>query len=348
MLRELHEEMAEIHLAPDGAVRSATPEAAALLGIRHRKLIGRDFFDVVFPPSIRSHERKAFEQLVAAGVGSRSTRDAPVADGSTIVRWRWSVARDGTRPHVVVRALPVPRTLASSGALEHNRLATLGLLATAIAHEIISPLSGVRACIQSLRDENLTVTEREAYFGVVLDSLDRMHHIASQALEFGRRPAAPSRRAVEPKSILDACTLLLKPRVERKSLRIEANIACAAKILGDRSQLMQALMNVLTNAIDASPEGSVIGIHILRRNRSVEVSVRDAGPGIPRRSLAALGVPFFTTKASDGTGLGISVTRSIVEAHRGRILFRSRLGEGTTVTLVLPAASSGNGSVSSR
>ena len=337
--------IAELRVGPNGIVRRASREATALLGIRRRRLIDADFFDVVFPRGVRERERSAFERLLLGGAGTEATREAPLLDGRTIVRWHWLVVSRRDRLYAIVRPAAVLRRGRSDpGLVERNRLSTLGQLAAAIAHEIISPISGMKACLRSLRDDSLSETERKAYFDVVLDSLDRLERIATQALDFGRRPSgAIPLEPVDGARLLDDCVVLLHPRLRRKSLSLESSLATAEDglIAGNRSQLMQAVMNVLTNAIDAAPEHSTIALGVVRRGDYVELSVHDRGAGIPRRSLATLGLPFFTTKP-EGSGLGISVTRSIVAAHRGKLLFRSGRGEGTVVTLVLPATSRGN------
>jgi two-component system NtrC family sensor kinase len=107
---------------------------------------------------------------------------------------------------------------------------------------------------------------------------------------------------------------------------------------GDRAQLMQAFFNILINAVHASPIGGTVIIRLRTRGGRVLLRVLDHGPGIPQALIGRVCDPFFTTKPQgEGTGLGLALTLGIVEAHKGELTFDSREGEGTRVTMSIPA-----------
>lgn len=218
-----------------------------------------------------------------------------------------------------------------------DRMASVGILAAGVAHEINNPLAGVMSCVTALREGKLPPERREEYFGAIRDGLERMRQTVQGLLDFAR-PQDPRPEDVDAAELVEACERLLAAELRKKRVEIESALGKGAAVVhGDRSQLVQALMNVLLNALHASPEGSRITVRAVRAEERVGVEVVDRGPGIPKKDVPRVFDPFFSTKPQgQGTGLGLSVTLGIVRAHGGEIEIESEERKGTTVTLWLP------------
>jgi PAS domain S-box-containing protein len=221
--------------------------------------------------------------------------------------------------------------------LQTEKLSSVGMLAAGVAHEINNPLAGVKACVKSLRDGRVTAERRDMYYETVVDGLDRMQGIVTALLNFAR-PVKPSQTAVNLADIVASCLLLASPHAHKGRVQLTNDVPePLPRARGDRSQLMQAVMNVVINAIHASPLGGEVVVQYATDGDRVRLSVVDQGEGIPSELLDSVCDPFFSTKPEgQGTGLGLSVTLGIVQAHDGEIDIQSVRGAGTTVTLDLP------------
>lgn len=213
--------------------------------------------------------------------------------------------------------------------VQAEKLSSVGLLAAGVAHEINNPLAGVMACVSALREGRVNPQRRETYFQTVADGLERMQGIVRALLNYAR-PAQPSRTAVSLDEIVEACLLLVRPHANRHRLRFSHEVPEEPpRVVGDRSQLMQAAMNVLLNALHASPEGGCVCLRYRideARGRTALVVI-DEGGGIPADLIDRVTDPFFSTKPEgQGTGLGLSVTQGIVQAHGGELILNSPPG----------------------
>jgi two-component system NtrC family sensor kinase len=247
------------------------------------------------------------------------------------------------------------RTAALEAAQEQlvrtEKLSSLGKLSASIAHEINNPLAGIltfaklvsRTLEEGPPDEahraairrNLALVEREA---------QRCSAIVRNLLDFAReRPTAL--RPMDVNAAVEEALSLLTNQVAIQGVALERALSPVPSVLADFGQLRQAFVNVAMNACEAMGQGGTLRVSSRDAEGSVEIAFADTGPGIPPERLRKIFDPFFTTKEK-GTGLGLSVVYGIIERHGGRIDVASRVGEGTTFTLRLPAAqehaSSGN------
>jgi len=223
--------------------------------------------------------------------------------------------------------------------VQAEKLSSLGLLASGVAHEVNNPLSGVMGCLKALHEGRVADERRGEYLETMREGLERIQVTVQGLLDFARqRPPAPTDLDVH--ELLASCLRLLAPVTRHKDLRVDLGVPPgAAHVRADRSQLMQAAVNVLLNAAYAAPNGGQIVISSGSKNGAVGICVADDGPGIPADVLQRVCDPFFTTKPEgEGTGLGLAVTLGIVRAHGGDLDIQSQEGHGTTVTLWLPGA----------
>ncbi|MGZ7065242.1 MAG: GAF domain-containing sensor histidine kinase [Candidatus Aminicenantales bacterium] len=219
-----------------------------------------------------------------------------------------------------------------------DRLATIGELAAGAAHEIRNPLTAIKSSLQYLESRLQDHEEKEKkLLGVALQETDRIDEILAALLSFSR----PSEIKKEPYNLivtLEESLALISYQARSGAVDIETKFPAAPVVLtGDKSQIKQLFLNIFLNAIQAMERGGKLTSEVLALgNGKVLVRVADTGEGIPEENMDKIYDPFFTTKKG-GTGLGLSICYSIVKSHQGDIEVRSRVGEGTTVLVTLPA-----------
>ena len=220
------------------------------------------------------------------------------------------------------------------------RLAAIGELAAAVAHEIRNPLGAVSNCVQMLRDSPHLQAEDVELLEIVSQETTRLAAIVSDFLAFGR-PRPPELAPLELQGLLEETQELLQ-RDPGRTARVRVNLHCPAAPLvvkGDADQLRQVFLNLLVNACDAmAPTGGAVEVIAEALRDRIRVSVADTGPGIPPQALARIFEPFFTTRPH-GTGLGLAIVRRILESHGGTIAVASPAGSGAVFTCLLPAVS---------
>ena len=254
-----------------------------------------------------------------------------------------ATARD--KNHRIVVLL---KDFSSTNKLENNlqrldRLASAGTLSAGMAHEIRNALVAVKTFIDLLVEKN----KEDELADVVRHEMRRVDSIVSQMLKFAA-PAQPTFASISLHKILDRCLRLAQHRVEGRLIAFERRFDADPDLLhGDDNQLEQAFVNLLLNSVEAiNAHGSLtISTEILSDDdghlregtrRIVRIRISDTGTGIAAQNMGHLFEPFFTTKRN-GTGLGLAVTRRIIEEHSGTIDAQSEPGKGTTFTVLLPA-----------
>lgn len=220
--------------------------------------------------------------------------------------------------------------------IQAEKLSSIGVLAAGVAHEINNPLSGVLACVKALRDQNMVEPRRGEYFETVLDGLERIQTTVRSLLDYARQ-RSPSPTALAVNELMGAVNLLVTPALRKKDVRVTLDGDISVRVIADRAQLMQALVNVMLNAIFASPAHGEIRVDVTSDAAGATIAVIDEGPGFASESLARVCDPFFTTKPEgEGTGLGLAVTLSVVEGNGGHLDLGNAPGRGARVALWLP------------
>lgn len=220
--------------------------------------------------------------------------------------------------------------------LQTERLAAVGELSAEVVHEIRNPLNAISLNIDWLQHELQGTGQEIAHvLGSISREIERLHQITECYLVRARVPSKEGTRAGVNEAIrevIDFC------KEEDRACNIEVETRLAEEeffIATDKSRFKQALLNILKNAKEAMPRGGRIHISTEFNNNAYRIQVKDSGSGMNATTRHQSFRPFFTTKPN-GTGLGLSVTKSIVEEAHGSIQCESRLGDGTTVTLQFP------------
>ncbi|WP_250656492.1 sensor histidine kinase [Alkalimarinus coralli] len=228
--------------------------------------------------------------------------------------------------------------------IHSSRLASVGRFAAGVAHEIGNPVTGIACLAQNMKletdDKEMLSTAQQ-----IIDQTKRISNILQSLMNFSRSGNHSQTNVHEPANIyrcIQEATNLLSLSDLSSNVEYQVNCEDNLTVIGDEQRLVQVFINLLSNARDASPEGSMIRITGKIDGYSAIIEVSDQGSGIPKDQLGHVFEPFYTTKdPNKGTGLGLSLVYSIVEEHYGQIQVISptdeQTGRGTTVKLSLPA-----------
>ena len=227
---------------------------------------------------------------------------------------------------------------ARSELVQAERLATIGKMAAHITHEIRNPLSSIGLNVEMLEEEIAGLGDKEsaALLAAIKAEVERLSRIAEQYLSVARRPR-PRFARERLDDLVRELVAFVGPELTRAGVRphVETDEALP-EVEVDDSQLRQALLNLVRNAREAMSGGGDLFVRVRAiEPAAAEIAVEDTGVGIPERGIANVFDPFFTTKAR-GTGLGLAVTREIVEAHGGHISCERREEGGTRFRIWLP------------
>jgi PAS domain S-box-containing protein len=238
--------------------------------------------------------------------------------------------------------------------LRMDRLASLGVLASGIAHEIRNPLAGIKTVAQTLEEDIDPHDNRREYVARIIRQVNRMDDLLKTLFSYAR-PKSPVPSKCRLQDIVSEAKALMQKRFEKSGIEFGENYTHdLPPVYVDFQQIQQVFINLFLNAIDAMPSGGKLMVvarpklttlpRVDRRRRPAltntpswysEVCVVDTGEGIPAENLQAIFDPFFTTKPQ-GSGLGLSIVYRIIEEHLGDIRVESEVGKGTTFALLLP------------
>jgi signal transduction histidine kinase len=220
-----------------------------------------------------------------------------------------------------------------------EKMASIGLLAAGVAHEVNTPLTGISSYTQML----LQQAQADDPSTKVLEKIERQTFRAAKivnGLLNLARPAQVDSGPCDINVVINDVLSLLEHQFRTGSIQVRKELAASAPIVqGIEHKLQQVFLNLFLNARDAMPKGGWLTIVTRQDRNGAIVEVGDTGSGIPAEQLSRIYDPFFTTKAiGKGTGLGLSITYGIVQEHGGSITCDSQIGQGTRFTLHLPLA----------
>jgi signal transduction histidine kinase len=216
-----------------------------------------------------------------------------------------------------------------------ERLSTLGEMAAVLAHEIRNPLGSIRGTAEILRDDYRPGDPKHEFIEIQIKETERLNHVVEDFLRMARQQPMELRDCSIREELETIVTLVAKDAQDRGiSLRLEADKEVSA-FRGDGEKLRQAFLNIVINALQATPSGGSVIINLNKAESGFVISFHDNGSGIDPEDLQRIFEPFYTTKP-DGTGLGLAVTRKIIEGHGGRLDIESEADRGTTVMVLLP------------
>ena len=304
-----------------------------------------------------------FEAPIAEAIGA-ARRDAP--DGATLSRIPITVRSEAAERTVIVNAAVVPlrasdeqstTTVGTIVILEDvtrrveleeqlqisEKMASIGLLAAGVAHEVNTPLTGISSFTQMLLEGADPEDSRTRLLEKIERQTLRASKIVNSLLNLSRAPSAASKdlTTVDLNKVINEVLALLEHQLEVQSITVRRELwVSPVLVLGEEHKLQQVFLNLFLNAKDAMPKGGWLSVLTSVTDDKVTVELADTGSGIPSECLARIYDPFFTTKAIGlGTGLGLSITYGVVREHEGSIDCESAVGLGTRFVLGFPSVS---------
>jgi signal transduction histidine kinase len=215
-----------------------------------------------------------------------------------------------------------------------DRTRALEGMAARLAHEVKNPLAAIRA-LSTHMARNATDGKTAERLAIVAAEADRLQSIVEGFLSFSRGLDDLNLAPVNPFEVARELGVLLETRAAEAGVVLDVAGETQLVLDADARKLRQALLNVVLNAIQASPHGATVHIAVDAARDGAQITVNDAGVGMTPEVLERIRKPYFTTK-DGGTGLGVAVARGLIEQHGGRLEFRSSTGKGTTVVITLP------------
>ena len=278
-----------------------------------------------------------FDELAHQPTGSVVEREYDFGDGKIELRAQTAtIPGESQEGRVfVVEDVTALRQLERHVA-HKDRLSSIGTLASGVAHEVGNPLTGILMVAKNLATDP-GASDAAERLGIIVDEAQRIHGIVQSLLTFSRRDEAPIELQATPVAavVRNAAELA---KLETKGCRIDLDLSVDAPAMASPDGLTQVLVNLLNNARQACSSGATVYVRTRVDNGSVLIDVDDEGPGIPEELSARVFEPFFTTKADGvGTGLGLSVSRQIVERFGGSIHHEPRRSGGSRFTITLQA-----------
>jgi signal transduction histidine kinase len=334
--------LSEINAAYDGYLAAASEIAAGAASFDKFKVEAAEERLITLGLKLANAHREALGRFVASTQQSLALLQAVIFTAllALVLLATWAGA-------VVYREMIAPlrvKLIESQALIErHEKLASLGVLAAGVAHEIRNPLTAIKARLYTQQKALAPGSRERADAEFIGKEIDRLEKIVSDFLRFAR-PVEPERVPLSPANLLHEVRQLMAPQLRESRIDLAVERAVETKLLGDPEQLKQVLINLVQNSAEAFRTGGTIKLRAVegrialggRMREVVIIEVEDNGTGIPPEVQKRLFDPFFTTKQS-GTGLGLSIAARIVEKHAGALRVQTAVNRGTTFGVVLPA-----------
>jgi PAS domain S-box-containing protein len=346
-----------------GDITLVNRRGCEILGYEEEELVGQDWFDVCLPDSTREDARRTFRRLVAGAKDGINCQELPVVTkggAERTIAWHHVALRndDGEIVGLLCSGEDITeRIQAQAELIRSEKLAAIGQLAAGVAHEVNNPLAGILVYIKLLlkkfQDNRLQTAETETQLLKVKTELERSSRIIKDLLDFSRQ-SQPTLRPVDVNEVLEATLAIVGHQISLGNITLEKGLGAGLpQVVADFDQIQQALMNVILNAAQAMPDGGTLTIRTSRaqsvklngfRRDAVRIDISDTGVGIAEENLDKVFTPFFSTKVKGkGVGLGLAAVQGIIERHKGKIVVKSKLNAGTTITIWLGAVNEESG-----
>jgi two-component system NtrC family sensor kinase len=332
-------------VGPAGAILRANQALAAVADVPQSELVGRDFSELFAGASepvsalIQSAYRreKSVPLVVRPDQSQRVLRitAAPLAEvqpGSAVI-----LVEDVTEQRMLEAQI-----------IQTEKMASIGQLVSGVAHELNNPLTSIAGLAELLLERPPHPELPREHLRVIHDQAERAGRIVRNLLTFARKGGVAEKTAVDLNDVVTRTSLLIAYELQLHGIELDSELSPEpVVVLGDRYELQQVLLNLVTNAVQAvTTLGPGQSRHIrLSTSRSEEeavLRVRDSGPGVARHLTHYLFTPFFTTKApGEGTGLGLSLSYGLVKAHGGDLTYQSPAEGGAEFRVTLPLYQAG-------
>lgn len=327
---------------PEGAALYLNKRWHSYTGMKPERALGFGWLEFIHPDDLASN-RRLWEKANQQQIDYENEIRIRCHDGE----YRWFLIRatpirgedDGIQYWFGTNTDITEKKLAQEALLRAEKLAVAGRFAATVAHEVNNPLTAVTNIHYVLSlTENLPENVREL-LNTADNELRRVSHILRQTLAFYRENSP--KEHVPLQGLIDEVLAIFGRRFESRAVKLQIEIPSGIEFMGSSGEMRQVLCNLVANALDAASHGGKIvvraqKIRVGESGSKVVISVADKGCGIPRENLKSIFEPFFTSKVGIGTGLGLWVSKQLVERNGGTIRVRSRVGHGTVFRIAIP------------
>jgi len=324
----------------NGIITSWNPAATRMFGYQPEEMIGQPVLRLIPPETqdeeaeilrkIRAGEQiERYEAVRVAKDGHRlelSLTISPIRDNEGCIIGASKIAQDISERKKMEKVL-----------LQSEKLAATGRMAATIAHEINNPLEAVMNLIFLAKRASPEGSEAHSYLQTAESEVERVSHIARLTLGYYRDRQMPSR--VQISALIEEVLTVYRSKLITREIEIEREFEASRPLLANKGELVQVFSNIIANSIDAMLHGGTLRIHIGEtagvEREGIRVLIEDQGSGIEERHLSRIFEPFFTTKQDMGTGIGLWITKRLVESRGGNISVTSSTTPGASGTRVL-------------
>ncbi|MBI5701481.1 PAS domain S-box protein [Candidatus Saganbacteria bacterium] len=326
-----------------GNIVTFNPAAEKITDLNAKEVIGKNYSEVF-------SKKSPLSQIIGSALSGRQMRNhetsivagkkglVPISLNSSAL-----VDANGKRSGIIFSMSDLTEMKSLEGKVRQaDKIGALGTMAAGMAHEIKNPLSSMKVLSQLLPIKYEDTEFRQKFIEIMPREILRIDRIVESLLGFARA-ATPKFTMIDLNKIIDDDVRYFNDQAKTAGVKIITAYADIPQIEGDSDQLSQVFSNLILNALQAMPEGGEIKIKTREGKKienilqTVEVEVSDSGHGISGENIKKLFDPFFTTKYA-GTGLGLTITHSIIDGHRGLIDVSSKAGRGTTFIVTLPVS----------
>lgn len=220
---------------------------------------------------------------------------------------------------------------------QKEKLATIGDMAAGIVHDLKNPVGIIKGSVEMADDDSITRDQRREMLNIINDEADRMLYLAQDILDFSHGLVSVKKQGIELEAYAERVRTVLLPNFAEKQIAFSLKLNTQGTVHLDPDRFLRVIVNIAGNAAAALQHGGTFDMEISRSNGNISLTLRDNGPGIPEEIRSTLFQPFVTHGKAQGTGLGMAIARSMVEAHGGTITFETETGKGTTFTIEVPA-----------
>lgn len=235
-------------------------------------------------------------------------------------------------------AIAIKNAKLYSDKLRSERFASIGMMSATFAHEIRNPLTSIKTFTQLFPEKFADAEFRNTFSKIVIDDIGRIDGLIKDLLSFSSKESVPGINTLDVTELVDNVIESQKNKFEfeKNNINIRKKYNDARiNMLGDTKKLKQALINIITNGCQAMQGNGVLTVDIIPNSKEVDIKISDTGKGMSSQEMAKIFDPFYTTKAL-GMGLGLAISKKIIEDQGGRIAVESKLSQGTTFTISLP------------
>ena len=326
-------------------LNAAALKLAALSGKPH---MGASLWDL-YPRLIGSETEKNIRRAMEARVAVEFEEFFPAPGNET---WFQFYVYPQPGEGIILYCRNTTQTRKAEQALRRSeQLAAAGRLAASIAHEINNPLEAVTNLLFLAKNDVELSSGSRQLLEIADKELQRLSHIAARSLKFYRQRTAPASVALD--EVIDSVIYFHDPSIRLRNIAIERRYSSAPAVLCQPGEIQQVFTNLVSNALDALPDKGRLVVAVRpapnhNGQEGVVVTVADNGSGMDRHMFERLFHPFVTTKGEAGTGLGLWVSKGILDNHEARISVRSRSGCGTVFRIFFPVAAHADSSVPSQ